>query len=316
MPKRKIKRKSVYKVKSRRKTSNLSKFSFRNALFALVILILFFAIANFISSFFKLSHPKFSKEVAIKNMQQTEKTLITQYPSLTPKVTLTPIPLTGFCLRVPVLMYHHIQPENVARQLGQTALTVDSVIFDKQMEYLSQNGYKTLFADELIQALINHQNLPEKSVVITMDDGYEDNYIYALPILQKYGIRANIALASGLMNNSNMLSWDEVKSLKSSGLIYFTNHTWSHYPVVKPPQVKIEMEIDTAKKEIEDSTGQIVNVFTYPYGEFNNNAITTLQAKKYIGAISEIPGQYQCDSFLLTLHRTRIGNSSLSAYGL
>lgn len=252
--------------------------------------------------------------VSIKNASTSADLLKEKENLLTP--TPTPVVLTGYCLNIPVLMYHHIQPEDVAKTLGQTALTVDSGVFDTQMQYLAQNGYTTLFANDFINALINHTALPAKSVVITIDDGYEDNYIYALPVLQKYGLRANIMLASGLMGNSNMLSWDEVRNLKSSGLIYFTNHTWSHYSIGQGPQEKIEYEIDTAKAEIEQNTGQTVNVFTYPYGSISDNAIQTLQKKGYIGAFSEIPGTYQCDSFLETLHRTRIGNGSLSSYGI
>jgi peptidoglycan/xylan/chitin deacetylase (PgdA/CDA1 family) len=240
---------------------------------------------------------------------------ISPYPSVT--VIPTPAPLTGFCLHVPVLMYHHIQPELVAQQLGQTALTVNSGIFDQQMAYLVANGYTPIFANELTNALLTHSQPAGKPVVITMDDGYADNDIYALPVLQKYGVKANIMLASGLMGgNPDMLTWDQVNQLKSSGLVYFTNHTWSHYAISNGPQSKIDSEIDTAAQQIQDHTGQTVNVFTYPYGAFNNNAIETLQRKGYSGAFSEISGQYQCDSFIMTLHRTRIGNASLSAYGL
>lgn len=234
----------------------------------------------------------------------------------TPTIAPTDTPLTGFCLHVPVLMYHHIQPYEVAKTLGQTALTVDSAIFDTQMQYLSQNGYTTLFANDFINALIRKQQLPAKSVVITIDDGYEDNYIYALPILQKYQIKANIMIATGLMGNSNMLSWDQVKSLKNSGLVYFSNHTWSHYAINHGSQDKIESEISTAQKQIQDNLGYVTNVFTYPYGALSDNAASTLKKLGIAGAFSEIPGTTQCDSFLLTLHRTRIGNSPLSYYGL
>lgn len=245
---------------------------------------------------------------------KSKKILYTTTP--TPTIAPTDTPLTGFCLHVPVLMYHHIQPYEVAKTLGQTALTVDSAIFDTQMQYLSQNGYATLFANDFINALISHQSLPAKSVVITIDDGYDDNYIYALPIFRKYGIKANIMLATGLVGNSNMLSWDHVKELKNSGLVDITNHTWSHYAVNHGTQEKIESEISTAQKQIQENTGELTNVFTYPYGALSDNASSTLKKLGYIGAFSEIPGQTQCDSFLMTLHRTRIGNSSLSYYGL
>ncbi|HUD09526.1 MAG TPA: polysaccharide deacetylase family protein [Patescibacteria group bacterium] len=241
--------------------------------------------------------------------------LISPYPDIT--ITPTPIPLTGFCLHVPVLMYHHIQPESVAKELGQTSLTVDSGVFDQQMAYLASSGYTPVWASELINALLTHSQLPGKPVVVTMDDGYADNDIYALPVLQKYGIKANLMLASGLVGgNPDMLTWDQVNQMKGSGLIYFTNHTWSHYAISNGPQSKIESEIDVAQGQIQDHTGQTINVFTYPYGSFNNNSIQTLQQKGYIGAFTEIPGQYQCDSFIMTLHRTRIGNGSLASYGL
>jgi peptidoglycan/xylan/chitin deacetylase (PgdA/CDA1 family) len=241
--------------------------------------------------------------------------LISPYPTIT--IIPTPVPLTGFCLHVPIMTYHHIQPESIAKDLGQTSLTVDNGIFDQQMAYLTANGYTPIWANELINALLTHAQLPGKPVMITMDDGYADNATYALPILQKYGIKANLMLVSGLVGgNSDMLTWDQVNQMKSSGLIYFTNHTWSHYAITNGLQSKIESEIDLAQTEIQEHTEQTVNVFTYPYGSFNNNAIQTLQRKGYIGAYSTIPGQYQCDSFVMTLHRTRIGNGSLASYGL
>jgi peptidoglycan/xylan/chitin deacetylase (PgdA/CDA1 family) len=259
-----------------------------------------------------------SKNISLKSVQISPKpnkdSLITPYPTIT--IIPTPIPLTGFCLHVSVLMYHHIQPEATAKELGQTSLTVDSGLFDQQMAYLSASGYTPIWANELVNALLTHSQLPGKPIVVTMDDGYADNDTYALPVLKKYGFKANLMLATGLVGaNSDMLSWDQVSDMKNNG-VYITNHTWSHYAISNGPQNKIDSEIDTAQGQIKDHTGQTVDIFTYPYGSFNSNAIQTLQAKGYIGAFSEIPGKYQCDSFIMTLHRTRIGNAPLSAYGL
>ena len=290
-------------------------FSFGSSYFLLFTVFIFILVLGFLkyNNFDYSKKYKLNKDTSKISAKSAE--LIT-YPSETPRPSETPVPLTGYCLKVPILMYHHIQPQSNAKQLKQTALSVDNEIFDSQMQYLSQNGYTSLFVNELINALINNQSLPEKSIVITMDDGYEDNFVYALPILKKYNLKANIMLSSGLMNNSNMLSWDEVNLLKATGLIYFTNHTWSHHSVIRGSQDKISMEIDVAKKQIEENTGQTVNIFTYPYREHNKTAENTLIEKGYVGAFTEIPGFYQCDSFRMTLHRTRIGNSSLSSYGL
>jgi peptidoglycan/xylan/chitin deacetylase (PgdA/CDA1 family) len=315
-----VKKRSSAKVVKKRRLKNKSAFpkvSFKLVFLTLLILIFGIILILKISNFTKVEHPKFVKNLSVKPHVQAPKPLITPYLTITPKATATPVPLSGYCLFVPILTYHHVQPEADAKTKGETSLTVDNVIFDQQMAYLRSHGYTPIWANELINALITHSELPGKPVMITMDDGYADNANFALSVLQKYGIKANLMLASGLVGaNSDMLTWDQVNQLKSSGLIYFTNHTWSHYPIVGGAQSKIDTEIDIAQTEIQQHTGQTVNVFTYPYGSFNNNAIATLQRKGYIGAYSTIPGQYQCDSFIMSLHRTRIGNAPLSSYGL
>jgi peptidoglycan/xylan/chitin deacetylase (PgdA/CDA1 family) len=288
----------------------------------IVFLILFMFLKNkdtaIIASIPK--HKFSSSSSRILNFKNASKSAVTiaPYPKSYPQtVTVTPAPLTGFCLRVPIIYYHHIQPEAIAKQLGQTSLSVDNGIFDQQMDYLVTHGYTPIWADELVNALRSHTPISGKPILITMDDGYADNYTYALPILEKYNLKANLMLSSGLVDsNPDMLTWSEVSSMKSSGIFYFTNHTWSHWPISRGPQSKINFEVDTAQEEIQQHTGQTVNLFTYPYGSFNSNAIQTLTSKGYLGAFSTIPGFYQCDSFIMTLHRNHMGNAPLSAYGL
>jgi peptidoglycan/xylan/chitin deacetylase (PgdA/CDA1 family) len=307
------------KIKTRRRSKSKNNFrhgkTFLLSVLTLVLIVIYFGISFLVKGQNTGVVHKTSASIPLTKFVPKRVSLITPYPSIT--VSPTPAPLIGYCLRVPILTYHHIQPEAIAKELGQTSLTVDNRIFDQQMAYLTANGYTPIWANELVNALLAHSQLPGKPIMVTMDDGYADNAVYALPVLQKYGIKANLMLASGLVGgNPDMLTWDQVGQMKGSGLVYFTNHTWSHYSVSNGPQTKIESEIDIAQTQIQDHTGQTVNIFTYPYGSFSNNAIQTLQRKGYIGAYSTIPGQYQCDSFIMTLHRTRIGNASLSYYGI
>src|SRR3989344_3884606 len=223
---------------------------------------------------------------------------------------------SGYCISVPVLLYHHIQPQSEAVRKGQTSLSVDNGIFDLQMKYLLENGYNTINATALINALLSHTLLPPKSILVTIDDGYKDAFVYAFPILQKYHIIANFMIATGLLGGSDNMSWDDINQLKQNGLAYFVDHTWSHYAVSNGSIGKIQYEIQTGKKQLEENTGQSVNIFAYPYGSFNNNAISTLQGDGFAGAFSTIPGFLQCDSFIMTLHRSHVGNAPLSSYGL
>lgn len=234
----------------------------------------------------------------------------------TPEDRKTQENFSGYCLNVPVLLYHRVQQESEARRLGQTSLTVDNGILDQQMAYLASHGYTAISAKQLADSLRLHTLLPPKSIVITFDDGYKNHYDYVYPILQKYHILANFMIATGLIGGSDYMSWGQVEEISHSGLIYFVDHTWSHYAVNHGGRDKIKFEIETGKQQLEQHTRQAVNIFAYPYGSFNNEAIKILQEDSFLGAFSTIPGSWQCDSFILSLHRIHIGNAPLSAYGL
>lgn len=223
---------------------------------------------------------------------------------------------SGYCISVPVLLYHHIRPQTEAALMRQTSLNVDPGFFDLQMKYLIEHGYNTISAAALVNALLSRTPLPQKSILVTFDDGYKDVFTYAFPILQKYNITANFMIPAGLIGGEDSMNWDQISQLKQSGLAYFVNHTWSHYAISNGSASKIQYEVQTGKQQLEQNTGQTINVFAYPYGSFNNNVISVLQSDGFTGAFSTIPGFLQCDSFIMTLHRNHIGNAPLSSYGL
>lgn len=240
-------------------------------------------------------------------------------PSSTPVPTAKIVatnPPAGFCLNVPVLMYHHIEPLDQAKTEGHGALTVDNGWFDKQMAYLNEKGYTAITADQLAEALKSHHGLPSRSIVVTVDDGYQDIHDFAYPIAQKYHTVLNLMIPTGLLNNPGYMSWEELKSMVGSGLVNAYDHTWSHASLGKASPDKINFEILTSKKQLEENLGKPVDIFTYPYGSEGNTVVNFLVSHGFIAAFSEIPGTLQCDSFIMSLHRTRIGNAPLSSYGL
>ncbi len=236
----------------------------------------------------------------------------------TPSPSPSPVPIlnSGFCLNVPVIFYHHIQPLAEAKAEGHASLTVDNGTFDSQMAYLVSRGYTTISAEVLTAALLGHQGLPGKSIVVSIDDGYADMFTYAYPIIQKYGITVNLAIPTGLMNNPGYMNWDNLRQMNGSGKVFTYNHTWSHANLVGASSEKAQYEISTAKKQLAENLGRNSNVFFYPYGNENNAAIDVLRANGYNAAFTTIGGVTQCDSFMMSLRRIRIGNSSLASYGL
>jgi len=227
----------------------------------------------------------------------------------------TPTRPPGFCLTVPVLLYHHVEPYSLAKKEGHDKLTVDVNYFDKQMQYLAEHGYKSITAEELANAIVSHNNLG-KAVVVTLDDGYMDTYTYAYPIAKKYKILLNLMIPTGLLNNPGYMTWDNLKEMVNSGTAFAYDHTWSHYSLPRSDEKKEEMEIMTAKNQLEQNLGKPVRIFTYPYGSSNQQVVNILRRNGFVAAFSTIPGFYQCDSFIFNLHRNRIGNAPLPSYGL
>lgn len=246
-------------------------------------------------------------------------------PSPTPivKVQLQPTPTTSynenirqsFCLRVPVLLYHHIEPIPLAQKEGHAQLTVDPAIFERQMKYLVDHGYQTISAEKLATALVNHAELP-KSVVVTIDDGYIDTYTYAFPIAKKYNITLNIMIPTGLIGNTGYLTWDNLHELNNSGMVNLYDHTWSHFSLPGGDLKKKEMEIMTGKQQLEEKLGKPQTIFTYPYGSYDGKTIEILKKNGFIAAFTTKHSFQQCDTYIYTLHRNHVGNAPLSSYGL
>ena len=110
--------------------------------------------------------------------------------------------------QVGILLYHSVSPSHANWNLKP----LNPPSFERQMEYLRQN-YEILPLDRLVQYIRQGTPLPEKAVVITFDDGYKDNYLYAYPILVKHGIPATIFITTGHIGSSKLFWFDEVKYL-------------------------------------------------------------------------------------------------------
>jgi peptidoglycan/xylan/chitin deacetylase (PgdA/CDA1 family) len=109
--------------------------------------------------------------------------------------------------QVAILIYHRVCPKIDDWSDGG----VDPTYFIQQIEYLLRNKYQIISLDTLAQHLAAGNCLPEKAVVITFDDGYKDNYVYAFPILKKYNITATIFLATGHIGTNKLFWWDKIK---------------------------------------------------------------------------------------------------------
>jgi len=196
---------------------------------------------------------------------------------------------------VTVLMYHHILPKD-----GFIASSIDN--FDKQMKFLNENNYKTLSSKEFFLFKKGELKLPKKSVFITFDDGWRDNFIYAYPILKKYNLKATLFLVTEWIEKASekkdefvvlnhnqykkeislnpskvILNWDEIEIM--SDVFDFHSHTHTHRDFYFGKKYSWEEEFSISQEIIQKRLGFKTTHLCWPRGKYDKNLIQL--AKKY-----------------------------------
>ena len=201
---------------------------------------------------------------------------------------------------IPVLMYHHISnldwiPPSDAIVIG---LRVSPDIFERHLQQIQSRKFSTITSEDLYNYRQGLKQLPEKPIMITVDDGYEDNYTKAFPLLKKYNMKADFAIITGFIGQNDYMTWDQVKDLKKQGMD-ISSHTVHHcYLAVKDKNTatgfasslvsnkenmqcpefnfggkldtaQIKGELEASKKELEKQIGQPVYSIVYPFGNYN-----------------------------------------------
>lgn len=185
---------------------------------------------------------------------------------------------------LPVLMYHSIAYEE------GNELRIPKENFREQMKYLKDNNYTTLTLDELYSFFISNKPIPEKSVVITFDDGYKDNYENAYPILKEFGFNATIFVITGAIDNEkDYLTLNQLKELEQNG-IAIESHTVAHEQLDKIPYEKQLDTLTKSKKYLEQTLGKEIKYIGYPFGRWNSNTIMAAKEAGYTMAFTTDSG--------------------------
>ena len=180
----------------------------------------------------------------------------------------------------PILLYHHI-----AKVEPQDSYSVSPEIFDQQMKWLLDNGYKVIKFDDYYRAMNKKRSLPAKPVVITFDDGDHDQYASGFPILQKYGFSAMFFLKINNIGKSGGLSWQEIKKMRDAGM-EIGSHSVNHDSMSKMDLETMRHELTDSKKTLAQNLGIDVNYFAYPGGAFSATTETETKTAGYLSAVS------------------------------
>ena len=201
---------------------------------------------------------------------------------------------------IPVLNYHLINSEKI------NALAITPQEFDEQMSYLHNNGYHTISPDQLMDYIQENKPLPENPILITFDDGYQDAYTEAYPILKKYDFTATVFLITDYVGNSNRyLTWEQVKEMHDGG-ITFGSHTLSHVSLSKISNEEAEFQLLKSKEAIEWRLKKPVKYFAHPGGFYKQATSELLKQTGYRAAFTVNLGRVNKDSDVYALKRIPI----------
>ena len=201
---------------------------------------------------------------------------------------------------LPVIMYHSIHNNAT----GNYEVTPEQL--EQDLAYLKENGYRSVSAQQLINYVYYGGELPEKPVMITLDDGFYNNLHYLLPLLEKYDMTAIVSVVGSYVENNasadphvpefSYLTWDDINLLIDSGRVEIGNHTYNMHSIngvrkgcsinygesVENYITALSEDIALLQSEIHRNTGTMPVVFSYPYGFISKESIPLLKENGFL----------------------------------
>lgn len=242
-------------------------------------------------------------------------------------------------------MYHHVNPDG-------NFINVKPDIFEKQVRYLRNKGFQALNTAELMAVLDGRLQPPARPVMITFDDGWLDNWLYAFPVLRQYHMKAVIFVVTSLAAEKGrrdrddetavsplpvhtecqkmidagrapevMLSWDEMREMEVSGLIDIQSHTHTHQRwdrLEDDRQARgsvIARELETSKRLIEHNLDKKCDALCWPWGIYDEDYISLAKSAGYKALFTTEKGTNSTGNGLWRIRRLTIGNIGPLAFG-
>ncbi|HEA3199509.1 TPA: polysaccharide deacetylase family protein [Aeromonas veronii] len=203
---------------------------------------------------------------------------------------------------MPVIMYHRFIEQDSEKGVHGTWMPI--TMFDKHLRLMKWLGYETLtFRDLADKGFIHRLQYGKKYLMITADDGYQDNLTRMLPLLEKYGYKAVVYVVTGEGYNRwdvehptnpdtkvSLMSGEQVKALAASGHVEIGGHTLTHPRLSKLTPEQQAHEIQENKRQLEALLGHPLLSFAYPYGDMNESAKEQAIAAGYCFAVATNSG--------------------------
>lgn len=227
--------------------------------------------------------------------------------------------------RIPILMYHQVGDFPAPR--SPRAIHCHYKRFAVQMAYLYRFSYNVISMDRVAELLSGSGKIPPRTVALTFDDGYENFFQYAFPVLQRYAFPAMVYLVSGLIGKRAtwltrdrsvlppLLDAGQILQLKHAG-IDFGSHGINHIKLAEVVGTdRMLDELRHSKEELESLLDEEVRHLCYPYGSHNRQVVEGARATGYQTAVTCVRAFATLEDDLLALPRKTISyNDNLASY--
>lgn len=202
---------------------------------------------------------------------------------------------------IPVLMYHALEDADHpagSRDPGEQLYVLHVDQFREQMEYLNKEGYTTLLLDELKKLKV----WPDKTVVLTFDDGHESNFTLALPILQEFGFKAHFFITTGWIGTPHFMTEEQIRGLHQAGMV-IGSHGVTHRFLSDLPEDVVKAELIDSKTVLENCVSLPVSSLSYPGGRMNKLTQYAVQTSGYECICTSVPQLHQQTADRTHIHR-------------
>ena len=206
---------------------------------------------------------------------------------------------------VPIIMYHSVCENTKV----QSDYRISPRMFESDIKYLYENGYTAIFVGDLVGYVYEGMPLPEKPVIITLDDGYLNNLTEVLPILEKYDMCATVSVVGKFVENAvkekdpnplyAYLTWESIDKLEESGRIEIGNHTQAMHEIgQRRGCMKISGEsgerydevltndLTKLQNSLTEHVGITPIVFTYPFGFVSEESLPVIKKLGFLAALT------------------------------
>jgi peptidoglycan/xylan/chitin deacetylase (PgdA/CDA1 family) len=242
---------------------------------------------------------------------------------------LPPFTTVERVVHVPILMYHYIStvPANDPDPALRASLSVPPQMLSAQLDYLKANGYHSITLNQLMNALYYGAPLPSRPIIFTFDDGHEDNYQSAFPILKAHGFSGVFYIITGMVGWQGQMTWPQLREMLANGM-QIGSHTVHHVDMgsvylASPAQAQQEAQV--SQETLEKNLDVPIQHFCYPNGGpfkkgsqlLRAEVVALLSSDGYVSATTDpgMTGDLQRSLSPLALLRIRVdGRSSLAFF--